>query len=83
MEIEVVEITTWATKSTLGIDLAKALAKLSSCLQDLWWLILLIVALVACVAYMLSFWRITYKVTNNTISELKKNKNIFQKFLWN
>ncbi len=79
MEIEVVEITTWATKSTLGIDLAKALAKLSSCLQDLWWLILLIVALVACVAYMLSFWRITYKVTNNTISELKKNKKYIPK----
>lgn len=74
-----VEITTWATKSTLGIDLAKALAKLSSCLQDLWWLILLIVALVACVAYMLSFWRITYKVTNNTISELKKNKKYIPK----
>lgn len=73
------EITTWATKSTLGIDLAKALAKLSSCLQDLWWLILLIVALVACVAYMLSFWRITYKVTNNTISELKKNKKYIPK----
>lgn len=41
-----VEITTWVKKLTSGIDLAKALAKLSSCLQDLWWLILLIVALV-------------------------------------
>ena len=79
LESEVSESTISAVESASGISPIKLLTELSSCLQNLWWLLLFVTIFVACVAAVVCFCRRTHKVTNNTILELKQNKKYIPK----
>lgn len=79
METEVIETTTSAVESASGSNLIEFLTELSGNLQDLWWLLGLVVIILACVCAVVFFCRKTHHVTLTTISELKKNKKYIPK----
>lgn len=79
LQTEVIESIILAVEPSSGINLMKFMTELSSDLQDLWWLLLLVTVFVACVAAMIFFCRKTHKVANNTILGLKQNKKYIPK----
>ena len=79
LQTEVIGSIISAVEPSSGINLMKFLIELSSDLQDLWWLLILVIVFVACVAAMIFFCKETHKVTNNTICGLKQNKKYIPK----
>ena len=59
--------------------LIKFFSNFSGTLQDLWWLLGVVVILIICIVAIVFFCRKTHKATNITIEELKKNKKYIPK----
>lgn len=64
MQTEVIGSIISAVEPSSGINLMKFLIELSSDLQDLWWLLILVIVFAACVAAMIFFCKETHKVGN-------------------